>query len=217
MKDYKHILFDFDGTVVDTSPGVIKSAIYTLDSFGIKVDNPQVSLRKILGPPLSYTFNEFFGLEGDDLARAIIKFREYYTEKGLYDCSPYDGIDELFKLLKTHGKHIILATSKPALFAGRLLEHFNLKHYFDFISGPELDGTRSEKPEVIKYAIEQCSIDVSEAIMIGDRFYDIQGAASFGMDSIGVLYGFGEEKEFEGSVATAKDASELGRLLIQPQ
>lgn len=217
MKNYKYILFDFDGTVVDTSPGVIKAVVYALDSFGIKVDNPMVSLRKFIGPPLSYSFHTFYGLKGNDGLKAIAKFREYYSSTGVYECVVYEGIEELLILLRKYGKKVILATSKPTVFAFQILERFHLDQYFDFISGAGLDETRNEKSEVIDYAIEQCGINVSEAVMIGDRFYDIQGASSFGMDSIGVLYGFGEEKEFDGAVAIAKDTKELAKLLVQPK
>lgn len=217
MKNYKYILFDFDGTIADTSIGIVKGALYALDKFGIKVDNPTVSLRKFIGPPLGYSFSTFYGLKGDDGLKAIAAFREYYASKGVFECEVYEGIEELLSQLKAQGKKVILATSKPQVFALQILERFNIKQYFDFISGAGLDELRNEKPEVINYAIKQCGIEVSEAVMIGDRFYDIQGAASFGMDSIGVLYGFGSEKEFEGAVAIVKDVKELGSLLIQKQ
>lgn len=216
MKDYKYILFDFDGTIVDTSPGIINATIYALDSFGIKVDNPLVSLRRFIGPPLSYSFNTFYGLQGEDIKKAIAIFRDYYSEKGISQCRVYDGMEDLLKLLKSSGKKIILATSKPEVFASKILENLGLKQYFDFIAGALMDESRNEKPEVMDYAIKQYNIDISEAVMIGDRFYDVQAAATFGIDSIGVLYGFGEEKEFQGSVAMAKDVKELGRLLTQP-
>jgi len=217
MKNYKYILFDFDGTIADTSIGVVNAAIYSLNKFGIKVDDPMVSLRKFIGPPLSYSFNTFYGLKDNDNLKAIAAFREYYASKGVLECEVYDGMEELLSQLRAQGKKVILATSKPQVFALQILERFNIKQYFDFISGAGLDELRNEKPEVINYAIKQCGIEVSEAVMIGDRFYDIQGAASFGMDSIGVLYGFGSEKEFEGAVAIVKDVKELGSLLIQKQ
>ena len=216
MKNYKYILFDFDGTIADTSLGVINATLYALKSFGIEVDSPMVSLRRFIGPPLNYSFNTFYGLQGDDIQKAISAFREYYSSKGIYECRIYEGIEELLKQLKANGKKVILATSKPTMFALQILERFNLNQYFDFISGAELDESRVEKPEVINYAIKQYGIDTSEAVMIGDRIYDIQGATSFGMDSIGVLHGFGEKEEFEGAVAMAKDTRELQELLVQP-
>lgn len=214
MKNYNYILFDFDGTVVDTSMGVINAAVYALDKFGIKIENPAVSLRKFIGPPLGYSFNTFYGIKGNDNVKAVAAFREYYSSKGVYECEVYEGMEELLSQLKVQEKKVILATSKLTVFALQILEHFNIKQYFDFVSGAELNEIRNEKPEVIDYAIKQCGIEVSEAVMIGDRFYDIQGAAAFGMDSIGVLYGFGDKKEFEGAVAVVKDVKELGRLLI---
>lgn len=217
MKNYKYILFDFDGTVADTSPGVIKAAVYALDTFGIKVDNPEVSLRRFIGPPLGYSFSTFYGLKDNDSLKAIAAFREYYASKGVYDCTIYDGMEELLRKLKAYGKKVILATSKPTVFAVQILERFHLKQYFDFVSGAGMDELKNEKPEVIDYAIKQYDIDISEGVMVGDRFYDIQGAASFGMDSIGVLYGFGEEEEFKGAIAVVKNVKELESLLIQQQ
>lgn len=199
---YNTILFDLDGTLTDSSPGIINSVIYALNKYGIDAtDNPK--LKKFLGPPLVDSFKDYFDFSDEKAAEAVTFYREYFSTKGLLENNVYSGITELLDELKSLGKKLIVATSKPEPFTYRILEHFDLMKYFDFVAGSNLDNTRSKKAEVISYALSSCNItDLSDVVMIGDREHDIIGANQIGIDSIGVLYGYGSLQELEAAGAT---------------
>lgn len=195
MKNYNYILFDLDGTITDPKVGITKSIDYALKSFGIETENLD-SLCKYIGPPLKYAFGDGYGFDEEKVNLAISKYREYFCVTGLYENIVYTGIEEVLKNLHDKGKKLMIATSKTTKFAKIILEHFNLIQYFDFVAGSEMDGTRSEKWEVIRYIMEENHIsNISEIIMIGDRKYDIIGAKIAGIDSVGVLYGYGDRNE----------------------
>jgi len=195
MKNYKYIIFDLDGTITDPRVGITKSIDYALRYFGIETENLD-SLCKYIGPPLLNAFQEDYGFDEDKARLAISKYREYFNVTGIYENVVYTGVEEMLKNLQNKHKKLMMATSKPTEFAIRILEHFNLIHYFDFVAGSEMDGRRSEKADVIKYVIEENHVsDCSEIIMIGDRKYDIIGAKKTGIDSVGVLYGYGDKEE----------------------
>ena len=199
---YNTILFDLDGTLTDSSPGIINSVIYALNKYGIDATgNPK--LKKFLGPPLVDSFKDYFGFSDEKAAEAVTFYREFFSTKGLLENNVYSGITELLDELKKCGKKLIVATSKPEPFTFRILEHFDLMKYFDFVAGSNLDNTRSKKAEVISYALSSCKItDLSDVVMIGDREHDIIGANQIGIDSIGVLYGYGSLQELEAAGAT---------------
>lgn len=216
MKTYEIIFFDLDGTIVDSSVGVTNSAMYALEKFGIEVKD-RTKLYKFIGPPLFDAFTEYYGFSTEDATRAVEYYREYYRETGMLQNSVYDGIEDLFKFLKRKGKSICLATSKPEVFAKRILEHSNLIKYFDYIAGATLDGTRDAKADVINYALKLCGVDnCSKVLMIGDRKYDVIGAKEFGVDSVGVLFGFGnrEELEMAGATYIAETAKDIEKIFI---
>jgi len=195
MKNYKYIIFDLDGTITDPRVGITKSIDYALRYYGIKTENLD-SLCKYIGPPLLNLFQEDYGFSEEQAKIAILKYREYFKITGIYENVVYSGIEEMMKNLQDKQKKLMIATSKPTEFAIRILEYFNLRQYFDFVAGSEMDGSRSEKADVIKYVIEENEIsDISEAIMIGDRKHDIIGAKKTGIDSVGVLYGYGSKEE----------------------
>ena len=149
--------------------------------------------------------------------RAVDAYREYYRAGGLLENSVYDGIVGLLKSLKDAGVTCVVATSKPHVFANRILQHFSLDGYFKLVAGPELDGTRGEKSEVIAYALEQLGLsDTKEILMIGDREHDVHGAKAFGMDSAGVLWGFGTEDELLSAGATyvCRNTDEVKKLFL---
>ena len=198
MKKYQTVFFDLDGTIIDSGEGVANSVEYALNKFGIKVEDKS-TLKRFIGPPLVYSFNAFYGFDEEKTTKAIEYYREFYTEKGILQGYVYDGIEELLRKLKKTGKRVILATSKPEIFAKRILNEVGLDIYFDYIAGASLDEkTRATKIAVLEYALKTCNIDTpSDVIMIGDRFYDIEGAHRFGMDCIAVLYGYGNREEFE--------------------
>ncbi len=211
---YKYILFDLDGTLTDPATGITNSVMYALEKFGINVSN-RTELYKFIGPPLWDSFQNYYGFSKEEAQKAVEYYREYYRDKGIFENLVYDGMDELLKTLKGKGLILIVATSKPEVFARQILEHFKIEKYFSFICGSNLDGSRVRKTDVIRYAIESADItDLSKAIMIGDREYDIVGAEESGIDSIGVLFGYGDRIELENAGAdfiaeTVEDIKEI--------
>jgi len=210
------ILFDLDGTLTDSKTGIVKSAQYALESFGIKVENTD-DLTSFIGPPIRQSFKDFFVFDDSNVEKAVEKFRERYFSIGVYENEMYEGIDILLGKLKDKGKTLFVATSKVTTLANTVLSHFKIDSYFAFVSGSEMNGDRSEKAEVIIHALEQNNItDLSSCILIGDRKHDISGAKSIGTKSIGVLYGYGsfEELSEAGADYIVKDINELSELLL---
>ena len=212
----KYILFDLDGTVTDPMIGITKSVQYALNKFDIEVEDLN-ELCKFIGPPLKDSFMNFYNFTEEDALNAITYYREYFSTKGLYENTVYENFEDMLISLKEKNKSLIIATSKPTVFVEKILEHFNLKKYFDFIAGSNLDNTRTKKADVISYALEQQGItEVSEIIMIGDREHDVIGAKALNIESIGVLHGYGSYDELSNSGANyiVKDVKELHSLLI---
>jgi len=217
MNKYINILFDLDGTLTDPKVGITKSVAYALKSFGIEV-NDLDSLCKFIGPPLRVSFRQYYGLTGNDCIKAVEKYREYFREKGLFENEVYPGIENLLKNLKQRGKRLFVATSKPTVFAVRILEHFNLLRYFDYVAGSELDGSRDSKGDVIRFALQQNNLtDLTSVVMVGDREHDVIGAKENNIGVVGVLYGYGDRTELEKSGATyiVETVEELNELLIK--
>lgn len=200
MKDYEVILFDLDGTVIDQGLGIVNSVMYALEKFNISVDNPK-ELHKFIGPPLHKSFEEFYGFSEEQAMKAVEYYREYYKDKGIYQTEIYNGIEDVLKELKDNQKIIALSTSKPQFFSEKILDFLKLTSYFDVIVGSNLDGTRTDKAEIIEYTISQCNaikaVDISKVIIVGDRKHDIIGAKTAGIDSLGVLYGYGSKEELD--------------------
>lgn len=199
---YRYILFDLDGTLTDPGKGITNSVAYALEKFGISVADKR-ELYKFIGPPLVDSFMKYYGFSEDDAGAAVEYYREYFKPKGIYENEIYSGVPELLEALKNNGKKIILATSKPEIFAKEILKYFSIDEYFDFAAGATLDSTRNKKADVIAYALEECGItDKSQCLMIGDRAQDIQGAKANGIDSMGVLFGYGDLAELQTAGAT---------------
>lgn len=216
MKNYDVILFDLDGTLTDSSPGIINSIIYALDKYGINVEDTGI-LRKFLGPPLHESFKEHFGFDDEKAMEVVHYYREYFSTRGLLENEVYDGIPELLQSLDDNGKRLIVATSKPQEFTDRIMQHFDLEKYFEFVAGSNMDGTRSKKADVIEYALNKCKItDKTKVVMVGDRKHDIIGAKAVGIDSIGVEYGYGDYDELKSAGAThiAKTVNDLKVLCL---
>lgn len=215
MKHYKYILFDLDGTLTDPAVGITTSVAYALKKFGIEVDDIS-SLNHFIGPPLLDSFMEHYGFSEEKARTAIDYYRERFRVKGLYENVVYDGVENMLEAMKKSGREIILATSKPEPFAKEILRHFGLDKYFLFIAGSNFDGTRTAKAEVIEYALESVGVtDKSSAVMVGDRKHDIIGAQKTGLDSIGVLFGYGSREELEAAGATyiAETVDEITELI----
>lgn len=199
---YDVILFDLDGTLTDTGLGVTNAAAYALEQYGITVLD-RTELERFVGPPLHESFMRFYGFSEEQAFEAVEVYREYYRDKGLFENTIYNGMEAVLKQLSEAGKTLLVATSKPEVFARRILEKLGIADYFTYIAGANLDGTRTKKAEVIAYALREGGIeDGTKAVMVGDREYDIFGAREFGMDSIGVLFGYGSRGELEAAGAT---------------
>lgn len=202
LMSYEYILFDLDGTLTDPKLGITKSIAYSLKFFDIEIENLD-SLCKYIGPPLVDSFMDF-GFSKEKALEAVDKYREYFKDYGIYENEVYEGVAQLLSKLKERKKKIMLATSKPEVFAKQILDHFGLLQYFDFVGGSELNGDRAEKSEVIQYVLKEGKVtDRTKAVMIGDRKYDILGAKEVGIDSIGVLNGYGNQEEL---IAAGADA-----------
>ncbi len=208
------IFFDLDGTITDSGEGIMNSAVYALSKFGIEISDKN-QLRRFIGPPLHWSFKELFGIE--DTPLAVKRYREYYAEKGIFENSLYDGITEVLKELKAAGRTVVLATSKPENYAKQILDYFKITEYFDHVCGAEMDEKRTDKHEVIEYALETAGVtDRSKVIMIGDRLHDIVGARSSSLKSIGVTYGYGTEDELRdaGADHIAHTTEDIIKILL---
>ncbi|AJQ25393.1 HAD family hydrolase [Pelosinus fermentans] len=215
---YEIILFDLDGTLTDPKIGITSSVQYALQEMGIKEEDPDV-LIPFIGPPLLASFKEFYHMSDQEAVQAIGYYRERFSVTGLYENKVYAGMEELLASLKNQGKKLIVATSKPTEFSVQILEHFGLKQYFAAIVGSNIDGTRTEKSDVIEFALTGENItDLSKVVMIGDRKYDISGAKKNHIDVIAVAYGYGSQEELAAAdpnyiVSSVSElASLLGRL-----
>lgn len=202
MAKYKYYLFDLDGTITDSEMGITNSVKHALRKYGIE-ETDQAKLRKFVGPPLADSFMKYYGFTKEQATKSIDYYREYYTNGGMFENRVYEGIPELLQRLKDAGKILIVATSKPEVFAKQILEHFDLAKYFDCIAGASMDESRVNKDEVIAYALDMYGVSDhrSEMVMIGDREHDIFGAKKNDLDSIGVLFGFGDLEELQAAGA----------------
>ena len=215
MAKYNTVFFDLDGTVIDSGEGVFNSVLYALKKFGI--NEIKEKALKFIGPPLAHSFKEFYGFDDEKATLGIKIYREYYREKGIFECYVYEGIESLLKGLKANGYKVVLCTSKPEEYAHKILNHFDIMKYFDFACGATMDEkTRATKDEVMKYAFETSGAKKEATIMVGDRMFDINSANKFGIDSIGVTFGYGSREELENAGATYvfDSANEIEKLLI---
>lgn len=212
-----YMLFDLDGTLTDPQEGITNSVAYALEQYGIHIEE-KAELNKFIGPPLKDSFMEYYGFSDEQAEEAVWKYREYFNEDGIFENKVYPGIPEMLQHLKEQGKVLIVATSKPTVYAKRILERFELIKYFEDVQGSELDGRRTKKDEVISYALDQNHIfHKNRAVMIGDREHDIIGAKKCGLESIGVLFGYGTREELEKSGADkiADSVQMLEKLLTE--
>ncbi|CYW13375.1 HAD family hydrolase [Streptococcus suis] len=212
---YQTILFDLDGTLTDSGQGILNSVAYALEKMGIE-EPDTANLNRFIGPPLYESFSRFYQLSPEDTQSAVDAFRVYFKEKGMFENQLYPGIFPLLEELRTAGKTLVIATSKPEIFAKQILEHFGIAHYFDVIAGASLDSSRISKADVIGYAINQLEAFPKHAVMIGDREHDIEGARMHQLPAIGVLYGYGSKQEFEKAGATmiVETVQDLKRVLL---
>ncbi|MBR3833081.1 MAG: HAD-IA family hydrolase [Lachnospiraceae bacterium] len=206
MSKYKYILFDLDGTITEPFLGISNGIKYALNKFDIKMEDNE-TLRKFIGPPLRDSFREYCGFTNMQAEDATKYYREYYSVKGLEENEIMPGMDDVIKQLYDEGYKLYLATSKPEKFAKIILENLGLLEYFDIVAGASFDGTREKKEQVIEYLLEQIKekyddFSIEQAIMVGDRHFDIHGAKYFNMDSIGVTFGYGDYDELKNAGAS---------------
>ncbi len=219
LNEKKYILFDLDGTLTDPKEGITKSVQYALKDQGI--EEPDLNnLLCFIGPPLKYSFMEFYGMNEQETERAIEKYRERFGTVGLFENAAYEGIHEILAQLKAEGKILAVATSKPEVYSVKIIEKYGLKEYFDVVTGSELNGGRAEKWDVILEVFRILRItedQKDDVVMIGDRKHDIIGAAKCGIESVGVRFGYASQGELEEAGATyiADTMEDLGRMLCK--
>ena len=211
------ILFDLDGTLTDPAEGITKAVEAALNHYGITVAD-RAALHKFIGPPLDESFPEFYGFDAARTAEATEVFRAYFDRQGWRENIPYPGVEDMLRGLRAAGKRLLVATSKPEVFALRIMEHFGLAQYFDHICGAPMDNQEgAKKAAVIRDALRRAGVeDLSTAVMVGDRRHDIDGARQAGLEAVGVLWGYGDLQELEAShpVHIVESFDGLKRVLI---
>ena len=215
---YSYAFFDLDGTLTQSEFGILEGAKRALTHFGIDISDT-AKLRKFIGPPLHVSFHDNYGLSEEDTEEAIRIYRAYYTEKGIYQAPLYPSMMELLSELKEAGVKLVITTSKPLVMAEKVAKNNEIYDLFDGIVGPGLDEHDSSKTFLIRKSMETLGLtddDRDKIVMVGDRFYDIEAAVDVGVDSIGVLYGYGEREELEKAGATylVKDVPEIRGIIL---
>ena len=215
LKNKTDILFDLDGTLSDNSKGILEGVRRSLQHAGVPIP-PDGEMWRFIGPPLDRAFIEICGMSESEADAAVLYYREYYRSVGIFENVMYDGVPEMLKILHEAGRHLFVATSKPEEFSRRILEHFGIDRYFTFIGGATFDESRERKPDVIRYVMDTCGLECADTAMVGDRMYDIEGAAECGITPVGVLYGFGSRDELEraGAAAIAETVTDIPKLFI---
>lgn len=210
------ILFDLDGTLTDPGEGITNSVAYALRKLG-QTPPPRTELESYIGPPLVESFGKLAGLDRPTAELAVKYYREYFAETGIFENELYLGVHHMLQRLRDAGAVLCLATSKPTVFALKILEHFDLTKYFHQVVGSELDGRRIKKADVINYALELLEVtDKSRVVMVGDREHDTLGAAACGVYSVGVTYGYGSRQELtdNGAGHIVDSVEELTEYLL---
>lgn len=216
----KYLLFDLDGTLTDPKVGITTCVQYALQSFGI--EEPDLDkLEPFIGPPLLDSFMQYYDMDQEQASAAVAKYRERFQDKGIFENEIYKGIPQMLRKLQDKGYVLAVASSKPTVFVQTILTHFGIRSYFDVVVGSELDGTRVNKDEVVRETLARLSennpIQLEDVYMIGDRKFDVEGARAFGVESIGVSYGYGSPEELEeaGADYIVHSVEELEKFLLR--
>ncbi len=212
------VCFDLDGTLTDPKEGILGCIRYALEKLGHPVPADDDELTWCIGPPLLGSFEKLTGHKAEAV-RAVAAYRERFGDVGLYENAVYPGIREALEALTQAGRPLYVATSKPTVYAARILEHFELSGYFEHVFGSELDGTRADKTDLLAWVLSEAGLEPSTTVMIGDRRHDITGARNNAMGAIGVLYGYGDEAELTGAGAEllCKAPQDLTGVLAKPR
>ncbi len=213
---YNYLLFDLDGTLTNPKEGITKCVQYALHALDIY--EPDLDkLVPFIGPPLRQSFLDFYQLEEQQALYAVEKYRERFSTVGLFENFPYPGIATMLQQLQAQGKILAVASSKPTIFVEQILQKFSLDQYFQVILGSNLDGSRTEKQEVIAEVLRQLHHPPAEQLlMIGDRKYDVIGAKAMGIHCVGVAFGFAAPGELEesGAIYIAQTVADLQQYLL---
>lgn len=216
MKEYKTVLFDLDGTIVDSLEGICNSIRYAVNKLGFELPEDE-DLGYFVGPPLHRSFEQRFGLDREETERAVATYREHYHSKGIYECRTYEGICELIKELSASGREVYVATAKSTPYAKEVISYIGLGEHFVEVVGSHLNGERSTKAEIIGHILESYpQIEAASTIMVGDTHYDIEGANANGIDSVAVTYGPGDQGLLQeaGPSFSVDSAAGLRELLL---
>lgn len=210
------VLFDWDGTVADTRPGIFNSVRYAIGQYGI-ADKPDDELRYFIGPPLYDGFEHVFGVSPELANELTDTYRVYYRDKGIFECNVYEGVGDLLRELHDAGVKTAVVSSKPKEFLDRLVEHFGLAEHLDAVVGPAMDNHNSNKTVLVNQALKELMLLPSTVAMIGDRHFDMEGAKAAGVNAVGVLYGYGTEEELckAGADAICDQVVDLRGFLLQ--
>jgi len=217
LKKYELILFDLDGTLTDSAEGIVNSVQYALRRIGI-IEEDRYKLNAFIGPPLVESFQKFYNFNTDLAWEAVQYYREYFSEKGMYENRVYPGVPLLLQKLQDESKYLAVATSKPGVYSEEILEHFDLRKYFNLVTGSNLDGSRINKADIISFVMGHFQqIPVDKVIMVGDRKHDVEGARVKGIDAAAVTYGYGSREELikANPVYLIDTIDELETLLCQ--
>ena len=196
------ILFDLDGTLTASGPGILASVRYALATMG-EPEPPADVLDRFIGPPLHESFQQFCGMDPDRAWTAVLTYREYFAEHGQYQNSVYDGIIPVLQSLVGSGRVLAVATSKAEVYARSIVAHFELEAFFAEVVGSELDGRRTRKADVVAEVLSRLDAPAGAAVLVGDRAQDVVGAQAVGMPCVGALWGYGSAAELRDAGATA--------------
>lgn len=228
MFPYTYLLFDLDGTISESAPGIIKAVKYGLAAVGIDEENKE-NLYSFIGPPLNVQMKKLYRMSDKDIETAVTKFREMYESGGIFDCTPYEGIGNLLQDCKKAGYVVAVASSKPEPFVRRIIEKFGFTDFFAVICGSDIGdelnkrANSSQKARIIRKALSELEEKgyaqqdlLKRTVMIGDTFYDVDGANETHLPCIGVTFGYGsrEELEREGAAYIVDTVKELKDLLL---
>ena len=205
---YETVIFDLDGTLIDSAEGIMNSFAYTFKKLGLPVPSKE-EMGVFIGPPLLYSFETICGLGKERAVGAVEIYREYFGKYGVNQNTVYAGAENMLAELRGRGKTLLLATSKYELYALQILESLDMAKYFSFIAGSLKDGARGTKAEVISYVLKETGAEKESAVMVGDRMHDTAGAREAGVDSIGALWGYGSLGELcDGGASHIANAPE---------
>ncbi len=211
----KFVLFDLDGTMIDSRPGILEGVAHALCRLGIKISAAEVT-ESVIGPPLYDAFHNYYGLSEQDATQAVAFYREYYKKGALFNNTLYDGVLPMLASLKEAGLSLYLATGKPLCFSVPITEKFGIAPFMTDFFATGLDGSYADKPSLLAHILATAGLDPADGVMVGDRRYDMEGANANRMDSVGVLWGYGDREELQSAGATyfAKDTKELTEILL---